>query len=164
MENLPVLAEISIALAGFSSVIVIFRRTGADGAWKPEDVFRLRIMLQYGLAAAGFAILPEVGLGMGMPLELLWPTMSGLLAIYLTADLLHQQKAARALPSGSLNPALAVLVVSLNTIVFVIQLLNVIGLRPSQGSGPYLLGVTWLTVSAGIMFYRLITAPIAPPR
>jgi len=100
---------------------------------------------------------------MGMPLDLLWPVMSGLLALYLAVDLLHQQKTARALPSGSLNPALAVLVVSLNMLVLVLQILNVIGWGPAHGFGPYLLGVTWLTISAGIMFYRLITAPIAPP-
>lgn len=32
MEHLQILAEISVALAGFSSIIVVFRRAGSDGA------------------------------------------------------------------------------------------------------------------------------------
>jgi len=160
MENLPILAEIAIALAGFSSIIVIFRRSGADGAWEPEDIFRLRIMLQYGLFAAGFAVLPGAASGIGLSPALLWPTASGMMAIFLVADLLNQQRAARTLPKGSLNPVLAILMVTGNVLVIVIQGLNVFGWGPTRGSGPYLFGVTWLTISAGMMFYRLITAPI----
>jgi hypothetical protein len=34
------LAEVAVGLAGFSSVVVVFRRRSSYGAWKPDDAFR----------------------------------------------------------------------------------------------------------------------------
>jgi hypothetical protein len=46
------------------------------------------------------------------------------------------------------------------TAALVAQVINVAGWGFSRESGPYLFGVSWLVVNAGVMFYRLVTLPV----
>jgi len=159
-ERLTVLAEISVGLAGFSSVVVTFRRRTSSGAWKPEDVFRFRIMLEAGLFAGLFALLPAAFLGLGVAPPVLWPSLTALLLAHLAFDLARKVRQFRRLPSGSLNRKLTIFSVSMILVVSTILGASLIGRWTPAGPGAYLFGVTWLTVYSGITFYRLITAPI----
>jgi len=51
-------AEVAIALAGFSGVVVVFRRN--EDPWLPEDRFRLSALILSSFMAAAFAFLPLV--------------------------------------------------------------------------------------------------------
>ncbi len=51
------LGEIAAALAGFASVVTIFKRR-PTGAWAPADGARFRAMLGTSLSAAFFSVLP----------------------------------------------------------------------------------------------------------
>jgi hypothetical protein len=44
--------------------------------------------------------------------------------------------------------------------VAAVQLLNVLGWLVPKGPGPYLFGVTWYTIYAGFMSYRLMILPV----
>jgi hypothetical protein len=160
-ENLAVLAEIAVGLAGFSSIVVVFRRGSDSGSWKPEDVARFRIMIEASLVAALFAILPAALRGLGLMNPQLWPIASALLFSLMMFNTVRRRREGRRLPPGSLNRPLNYFILTTSLVVASIQLLNVLGWLVPQGPGPYLFGVTWYTVYAGIMFYRLVTAPIA---
>lgn len=162
-EQLRVLAEIAVGLAGFSSIVVVFRRRDAGGTWKPEDAFRFRIMLESSLFAALFAIAPAALAALNVPPGVLWPTASAALLVYLASETIQRPRAIRRLPAGALNPRLVGSIVGLHLAAAVLQVLNVVGWGVSPGPGPYLAGVTWLTTYAGLMFYRLVTARIREP-
>jgi hypothetical protein len=159
-ERLAVLAELSVGLAGFSSVVVVFRRRGSGGAWKPEDVFRFKVMLEAGLVAGLFAILPGAITGLGVSAGLLWPCLSALLLAYVVFDALRRWRQLERLPRASLNRGLASFVGIASLAVICIQVLGIAGWLIPRGPGPYVFGVTWLTGYSGLTFYRLVTAPI----
>ena len=159
-EQLLLLAELSVGLAGFSSIIVVFRRGASGHSWIPEDVFRLRIMLSHSLLGALFAIAPAGLMGLGIPDNLVISSASLLLALFFGTNLILGLRRFQALPAGSLSrPIVGVL--SFGSLFFMaVAGLNAFFLLPSAGLGPYVASVTWLLISAGVMFYRLVTAPL----
>ena len=48
--ELPLAVEISVALAGFSAIVVLFRR-GESGTWLPRDADRFHGMILHAAAA-----------------------------------------------------------------------------------------------------------------
>lgn len=58
-ETLIGIAELAIALAGFTGVVVAFRSRDSGG-WHPGDRLRLVFLLEASLTAAGFALLTLV--------------------------------------------------------------------------------------------------------
>jgi hypothetical protein len=97
-ENLAVLAEIAVGLAGFSSIVVVFRRGSDSGSWKPEDVARFRIMIEASLVAALFAILPAALRGLGLMNPQLWPIVSALLFSLIMFNTVRRRREGRRLP------------------------------------------------------------------
>ena len=55
-ETLMGVAELAVALAGFSGVVVVFGSRN-EGGWKPGDRLRLEFLIESSFTAAGFAIL-----------------------------------------------------------------------------------------------------------
>ncbi len=168
-EQLGVLAEISVGLVGFSSIVVVFRRRSSTGAWKPEDAFRFKLMLEAGLAAGLFAILPAAIMGLGVPPNRLWPSLCALLLGYELIDLVAKRRQLARLPRESLSRVLNIFVGIGKVCVMVVQVLSIADWLVPRGPGAYVFGVTWLTVYSGLTFYRLATAPLvistagAPP-
>ena len=159
-DRLMVLAEISVGLAGFSSVVVVFRRRSSSGGWRPEDAFRFNAMLEAGLLAGLFAVLPGAVTGLGVPPSFLWPFVSSLLLAYVVFESWRRSRQLARLPTDSLSGGLIGLVAAANFAVVAVQALNIVDWLVPRGPGPYLFGVTWLTVYSGLTFYRLVTAPI----
>jgi len=159
-DRLFVLAEVAVGLAGFSSVVVAFRRRGSDGSWKPEDAFRFRLMLESGLFAGFFALLPSSIAGLGVSDARLWPALSLVLFLYLAADLTHSWIRTRGLPPAALHRVFVSLTVAGSFMAMVVQVLNIADWLVARGPGPYVFGVTWLTTYSGLTFYRLATAPV----
>jgi hypothetical protein len=64
-QALQTIAEVGVALAGFASLVAVFRRRGE--AWPPRALAGLRFMIELSLCAVLFAILPFclVALGLG---------------------------------------------------------------------------------------------------
>jgi len=158
-DRLAVLAEVSVGLAGFSSIVVVFRRRTFEGAWKPEDAFRFKLMIEAGLFAGLFALLPSAIAGLGVTAKSLWPFVSMLLLAYLIFDVLNKRRQMSRLPAASLNRGLVWMTAITSLVVMLVQVLNIAGWLIPRGLGPYVFGVTWLTVYSGLAFYRLVTAP-----
>ena len=159
-ERLAALAEVAVGLSGFSSVVVVFRRRTSDGAWKPEDASRFKLMLEAGLFAGLFALLPSAIAGLGVAANRLWPFLSMLLLAYLVIDLLRKWRQVGHLPAASLSRSLVWFTTLASFLAMLIQAFNVADWLVPQGPGPYVFGVTWLTAYSGLTFYRLVTAPM----
>ena len=159
-EQLSLLAELSVGLAGFSSIIVVFRRGAGGRSWRPEDVFRLQIMLSYSLLGALFSIAPPGLIGLGIPDNIVISSASLLLALCLGTNSILGRRRFRTLPADALSRTLASALSFGGFFFMLVAGLNAFSLLPSPGLGPYVAAVTWLLVAAGIMFYRLVTAPL----
>jgi hypothetical protein len=79
-QSLTGVAEVAIALAGFSGVVVVFRRSGDP--WLPEDRFRLTMLILSSLATAAFAFLPLVLWEIAGTEHQVWRASSALWSIY----------------------------------------------------------------------------------
>ena len=79
-ELLFTVAEISVALAGFSAVVVLFKRRDS-GKWRAADANRFNGMVFHAMFAAFFCILPSiVGIFTQKP-YLIWSISSATLGI-----------------------------------------------------------------------------------
>ena len=76
LDSLLTLAEIAVAFAGFSSVVVLFSRRDEDG-WRGFDQTRFRVMLLASLFAAFFAVLPLPLKELGVSHSVIWAACGG---------------------------------------------------------------------------------------
>ena len=82
-ETLVGIAEIAVALAGFTGVVVVFG-SRSHGSWHPGDRLRLSFLLESSLTAGGFALLTLVLLQVfPQPASVPWTTASILWALFM---------------------------------------------------------------------------------
>ncbi len=74
------MAEVGIALAGFTGLVVVLGRR-AHGDWTPAERTQLAILLQTSLAAVFFALLPLLIPRLPFPETAAWRTLTGILAL-----------------------------------------------------------------------------------
>ena len=160
MGALALLAQVAISLAGFSSILVAFRRAGERGDWLPEDAFRFRAMLQASLTAGLFAALPHVLAGAFPSVEMPWRALALAVGLSQGASLgIALRVGRRTIKPSSLNPIVFVAGMGGNAASIVLTLCGAAGWV--DAASVYLLTVGWMTAFAGLMFYRLVTAPLA---
>jgi hypothetical protein len=58
-QVLTSVAEVAIAIAGFSGIVAVFRRTD-EGSWPPDVRLRLTLLILSSLTTAAYAFLPLV--------------------------------------------------------------------------------------------------------
>lgn len=151
------LAEFSIALAGFTGVVVIFSR--GDGGFHPADRFRMLMALVPSLVAAFLAHIP-VGLELtGLSPELVWRVSSLVLVAVLASEwvsseiLLRQQ---RPESRAVLLPLLLGLARALRLFPAGAGLLNATGLLFTPQPGAYFFSLVCLLLLATLAFVRLL--------
>ena len=76
--ELDTLAELSLALIGFSALIAMFRGGSVD-TWEPRARLGFWIIIVYGLGALTFALLPSILRGLNVDS---WVPSSVLLALF----------------------------------------------------------------------------------
>ncbi len=82
-ETLVGIAEIAVALAGFTGVVVVFG-SRSHGSWHPGDRLRLGFLLEASLTAGGFALLTLVLLAVfPQSASTAWMTASALWALFM---------------------------------------------------------------------------------
>ena len=102
VDVLETIAEVSIAFAGFTSVVAVLgRRAGGD--WSEVDLFRLSQMLTSSLSALLFAFLPILLVYLGVPTRLSWAASSGFLAVFLGSHFLIGSLKIRTFAAGDLS-------------------------------------------------------------
>ena len=155
IDTLTLFAEVSVALAGFSGVIVALR-----GHRPGEDTLaygRLFRLLEASLACALFSALPQVLLHTGLSNSGSWRVSAACLVVYM---LVAQAYLMRRFWSRNVAPPpgssfLAVGLLSAGQLVFAVGLaFGLFGHVPIVGT--YLAALLFLLVVAGSMFARLV--------
>lgn len=155
---LQVFAEVSVALAGFTGVVAVFRERGPT-AWTPVDFLRFRVMLGTSLAALLLSLLPFGLHGLGLGASAMWATCSGAFALYLVVVLPLDFRRARRMGVGreaDFNPWVPAIGGVLGASALVIQVLNVVGIGFERQAGPFLVGLVLLIGICALMFALML--------
>lgn len=153
-EVLVGLAEIAVALAGFTGVVVVFGSRSA-GSWHPGDRLRLGFLLEASLTAGGFALLALVlYISMESP-QNAWALVSSLWALYMVHSL---YKSRRLIVENlehhhDIDKNANHIVFALFSILIVLQLINVLVWREFA---PILAAIILNLAGAAMQFARLI--------
>jgi hypothetical protein len=88
------LAEIAVALAGFTGVVVVFG-SRSEGSWHPGDRLRLGFLLEASLTAGGFALAALVLYGSMPNAAYSWAIISSAWAVYMVYSLYRSHRRIR---------------------------------------------------------------------
>ena len=154
-ETLIGIAELAVALAGFTGVAVAFGSRG-HGAWHPGDRLRLNFLLESSLTAAGFALLTLVLLHMfPTSRSLPWAIGSSLWALFMPLSLIaSRRRIQRNLEThGDVDQFANRVVFLIFAILILAQIGNVFVWRDFA---PLLAALCFNLAGAGMQFLRLL--------
>lgn len=156
-ESLATIAEIAIALAGFSGLVVVLRKK--IGPLNAIEKYRLSVLLATAFAAMFLSLLPSALHHLGLASHVLWRTSSALLAAFSVFFILgwvmssrrffHVAREIFSLPAFSL-------MTTGHLINLGLQLLVTFDLWGGGKPGVYLLGLIWLLAHASQQFVRML--------
>ena len=147
-------AEVSVALAGFTALVVVLRQGTPRGI--PAGL--VISLVERSLVSTVLSLLPVLLSGLSVPPSHLWFTSSGLLGLYVAslawrgATLRRREPAAAEMISG---PAF-LLLFALGPLVVILQIANAVGIGVEQSVWWYLVGLTWVLSSVCYLFYFAI--------
>ena len=151
IEVLSSLAQVAVAFAGFSAIVVLFRRNDT-GRWYKVHRDRFHGMVVHATAAVFFCLLPMlVGLA-SRDAATIWDVSSVLLGIQITVHVTG------VLVMGTTSGA-SRFVVAIGYLFVVLQALNVAGIGFDHEARPYVAGVIWHVIQSGALFVGLIWVP-----
>jgi len=157
-QALAVLAEVSVAFAGFSGIVSVFRHRRPDH-WSDLDRFRFRFMVEFSLATLALALLPFFLAELGLSERGVWSLSSVVLCagalFYLVRSALRVRRLV--LAGEPVSQRLAWLSIAVGVAVAGSALLNAVGLF-ARPSGVYLAGVGGCLFVSSAMFARLLLA------
>jgi len=80
-ENLRAIAEVAIALAGFTGVVIVLGQRSA-GSWSAAERSTIRVLLESSLGAVFFALFPAIIVSSFPAPITAWRLSAGLLTVY----------------------------------------------------------------------------------
>jgi len=142
------LAEVAIALAGFSAIVVIFKR-GRDGKWSVKDADQFHGVVVHAVFAVGFCFFPSV-------INLLVQDVSTSLhiacAVFGTQIVLH----AGGVLLVKFPGLLVVISLVLGLIIGLVQFTVFTDWGVNRELEIYVVGIIWHAMQAGLLFVLLI--------
>lgn len=157
MDSLTTIAEIGIALAGFSGLVVVLRKN--TGALNEIEKYRMSVLLATAFGAMFLALLPSVLQQLGFADELLWRTSSGFLTTFSLAFVFGWVSSSRRFFNVAREifslPAFSVMAIG-HLINVGLQLSAALGLWEESSPGVYLFGLIWLLAHASQQFVRML--------
>jgi membrane-bound metal-dependent hydrolase YbcI (DUF457 family) len=143
------LAELAIGLAGFSAIVVLFKRRDS-GKWLGADADRFNGMVAHSMVGAFFCFLPTILRLFSSEEESVWMVGSTILGvqIFIHAGIILSVPSTRRM-SG-------VPVVAGAGAVIALQIANAAQWGFAREFLPYLVGVLWHVLQAGGLFLMLI--------
>jgi hypothetical protein len=151
------IAEISIAFAGFTGLIVAFRRN--DGPLDNVQKYRLRILLTLAFGAMFLSLLPDALVNFGVRGGYVWilccTAMSLYSVIFLTWWIAASRRIAKLVPEifdWKVFSAIA----AAHVIVLLFQLSAVFGVVEDRSAGILNLGLIWYLLHAAQQFVRML--------
>jgi hypothetical protein len=161
LDPLLTIAEVSVAFAGFASLVTVVARRDVD-SWHEGNLMRFKLMIYMSLASVLFALLPFAFLYFGVAEIQVWRFSGGLVALFLGCYLAVTiptfiQLAAR----GELNGYVAWVLTSLGIFTVILQGLGFFYvIEPSIGT--YFIGTGYFLFLSAVSFARLVGASIPP--
>ena len=156
-EVLTLIAEIGIALAGFTAVVTVVGRP--PGPLSALEAFRLSQLLALSLGAVALALLPLGLYHLGIDAPRLWQISSAAMAI-LGAGLLlgHVYSTRRFLRGapGFFNRILVTTLVLTHIGNIGLQIAHALGAVRPASPGVFLIGLYFYVIHGGLMFVRVI--------
>ena len=162
---LETIAEIAASFVGFAALVLAVRERSAlpsEGEW----IYIARL-IERGLAAVAFSLLPQLLTFLGYELDPLLPTLSALLATYFVISFVlpfvryRELLGTREATMGQSRLGMAIRTFAAGVMIPV-QALAAFQVLPFPALGLYVLGCAWLLVLAGITFSAsLLTRPRA---
>jgi hypothetical protein len=165
-EHLSTIAEVAIALAGFSALVAVLAGQPERGKAR-LDGLRLQIMLESSLLVVAFALFPIVPAKFGISPEATWRISA---IVYLAVDIpLTILSAKRILPVRRLytahdraDRATSVAVQALGYGADLAMLTVVLGIVSQLSAAFYFLGLYMVLLLAGILFLRFAASTFVP--
>lgn len=156
-ESLTTIAEIAVALAGFSGLVVVLRKN--NGPLNAIEKYRMAVLLATAFGAMFLALLPATLRQLGFSGDVLWRMSSGILTafslIFLLAWIFSSRRFFRVAREIFSLPAFALVSVGhfANT---AIQTAVTLGFLADRKPGIYMLGLVWLLAHASQQFIRML--------
>jgi hypothetical protein len=155
---LQTMAEVSVALAGFTGVVAAFGQRRER--WTLADTIRFQGMLGTSLTVLVFSILPFAIHNLGAKATATWAISSGLLAgllvIVMPVETRRMRKAI-AQRDSQFRMWPVVLAFCLASVAIITQVLNALGIGFQHAFGPFFLGLVCLLLLCALMFIRLLS-------
>ena len=150
-ENLlPNIAELALALLGFSGIVSIFQARGTG--WRPDG--RFWAMLRCGLASLTFSLLPLPLLGAGLEAAVVWGLTSPAFALFGAVYVGHSVVVARRTDTtGVFSLPLFSTFMAASSVASLLLLYNTFGPREFW---PYLTALCWFIIHPALLLVRLL--------
>jgi hypothetical protein len=161
LDPLLTIAEVSVAFAGFASLVTVVARRDIK-SWNEGNLVRFRLMIYMSLSSILFALLPFAFLYFKLESETVWRYSGGLLGLYLGSYLsLSIPVFVKLVRSGELNGFVASTTASLGIVAAMVQILSFFYVfQPSVGT--YFVGALYFLFLSGVSFVRLVAVSILP--
>jgi hypothetical protein len=155
-QALSVLAQVSVAFAGFSAIVTAFGKRTPD-QWRPLDRLRFRFMVEFSLFTLCLSLAPLFVLAFDVAEGTVWRSCSALLALgALLYMLLSGARVRRLAVSGvRMSRGFVALNFAVGSAIALSSALNAIG-RFSQSAAVYLACVGGCFFICSEMFARLL--------
>ena len=157
-DVLPIIAEVSVALAASTGIILAFTRDPEN--WEPFDSIRVLLLLTTSLKTTVFALLPFILFAAGLPDETIWRSLSAMIVASSVGQAVMLRLRFRGLSPiehGLFRPWLVVPGASASGLNVLAQALNAAGVVFEEGSAVVVLaGLLWFIVVSCFIFVMLI--------
>ncbi len=161
VDSLPVIAEISLGLVGFTAVVAVLRRP--DGGLGSINLFRSLHLLGYASATLLLSLLPFLLAAIGFEPEAMWRISSSAMALTGVVGLIPSPRQRQLISLGqSISPesiatkSRFVALVGLLALNLVLQLANAVGLFGLPQFWPFLLGLLCFLIYCLAQFASLL--------
>jgi len=152
------IASVAIAISGFSGVVAVFAGR-ADGKWPPAERFRTRNMLILSLVACLLSFVPLAEELFQIPDQVLWMSASVLLLGFCAAYVVYTVNMLRSpilRRPGTLVMWVRVVYFICLVLASILQALNIAGVLVERGPAPYVSGLVFVLIPAGLQFAFLV--------
>ncbi len=153
-EVLFSLAQVAVALAGFSAIVVLFGR-GESGRWRRAQADRFHGMVVHAMVAVLFCLLPLLIGVFTADRTIIWNLSSALLGVEIVGHV------SAVLFMSSTVGARVRSFIAIGYLFGAVQFMNVAGIEFDHEFRAYLAGVVWHVIMSGLLFLMLIWVPDA---
>jgi hypothetical protein len=156
-DTLLTIAEIAVAFAGFSSIVVVFQNRDS-GSWEPLDFIRYRSMLVGSLMTALFTAVPLVVSWLAVPPSLVWRVSSAAMLLWFAVIIVVQFRIRSFFPSRAGQVRWVAFILTSSSAAACLGL-NALGIAFQGTAEPFMVGITWILFLSGWQFYQLVALP-----